>query len=370
MPTSVRTGFVFEELYLWHHTGPAAGLFPPGLTVEPGEHGESPQTKRRLRNLLEVSGLLDDLVPIKAQKVDEQYLTQFHTRDYVARIRELSARNGGDAGELTPFGTGSYEIALLSAGGVKRAMEAVIDGTVNNAYALVRPPGHHAERDRGRGFCIFGNIALAVMHVRAHLGVGRVAIVDWDVHHGNGTEQAFYEQRDVLTISLHQDNLYPQDTGYLENNGAGAGLGYNINVPLPPGSGTGAYFDAFERIVIPALHKFRPELIVIASGFDASGVDPFGRMMLHSAGYRELTRMLKVAAAELCCERLVAVHEGGYSPWLTPYCGLAVMEELSGVTTQIADPFLPLVQGMGQQALQPHQAQAIDRAADLLKRID
>jgi acetoin utilization deacetylase AcuC-like enzyme len=370
MANSTRTGFVFEELYLWHHTGPAAGLIPPGLTVEPGEHGESPQTKRRFRNLLEVSGLLEQLVAVKAHPVDEQYLAQFHTRDYIARIRELSAQSGGDAGEITPFGTASYEIALLAAGGVRRAIEAVVDGTINNAYALVRPPGHHAERDRGRGFCIFGNIALAVMHARARLGVGRVAIVDWDVHHGNGTEKAFYEQRDVLTISLHQDNLYPHDSGRLEDNGSGAGLGYNINVPLPPGSGTGAYLSAFERIVIPALYKFRPELIVIASGFDASGIDPFGRMMMHSQGYRELTRLLKKAAGDLCGGRLVASHEGGYSPWLTPYCGLAVMEELSGIRTQVADPFLPIMQAWGHQDLQPHQAQAIDRASALLARID
>lgn len=369
MATSTRTGFVFEEIYMWHHTGAAAGLIPPGLTVEPGQHGENPETKRRFRNLLEVSGLLDQLVRIKAEPVDEAYLAQFHTREYIARIRELSAQGGGDAGEITPFGTGSYEIALLSAGGVKCAIEAVVNRQIDNAYALVRPPGHHAEPDRGRGFCIFGNIALAVMYARARLGVGRVAIVDWDVHHGNGTELAFYEQRDVLTISLHQDNFYPNDSGHLERNGSGAGLGYNINVPLPPGSGVGAYQHAFERVVIPALYKFRPELIVIASGFDASGVDPFGRMMMHSEGYRGLTRMLLQAAGDLCGGRIVAAHEGGYSPWLTPYCGLAVMEELSGVRTSIADPFLPIMQAWGYQELQPHQAQVIDKAAALVERI-
>lgn len=370
MSERTRTGFLFEELYLWHHTGAAAGLIAPGLTVEPGEHAENPATKRRFRNLLEVSGLMNKLVSLRAEPVDEEYLAQFHTRDYIARIRELSAAGGGDAGEITPFGAGSFEIALLAAGGVKVAVESVLDGTIANGYALVRPPGHHAERDRGRGFCLFGNIALAVMHARAKLGVGRIAIVDWDVHHGNGTEQAFYEERDVLTISLHQDNFYPHDSGHLANNGAGAGAGYNLNVPLPPGSGAGAYVHAFERVVIPALYRFRPELIVIASGFDASGVDPFGRMMVHSAAYRELTRMVQAAASDLCGGRLIASHEGGYSPWLTPYCGLAVMEQLSGVSTGVDDPFLPIMQGWGHQDLQPHQAAAIEAAAALVKRIE
>lgn len=370
MTGSKRTGFVFEELYLWHNTGAAAGLIPPGLTVEPGQHGENPDTKRRFRNLLEVSGLLEQLAPIKAQPVDEDYLAQFHQRDYIARIRELSTQGGGDAGELTPFGAGSFEIALLAAGGTRQAIEATLNGTIDNAYALVRPPGHHAERDRGRGFCLFGNIALAIMHARSRLGVGRVAVVDWDVHHGNGTEQAFYEESNVLTISIHQDNFYPYDSGHLANNGSGAGLGYNLNLPLPPGSGAGAYLAAFERVVIPALYRFKPELIVVASGFDAGGIDPFGRMMMHSAGYRDLTRMLKAAAADLCRGRVVISHEGGYSPWLTPYCGLAVMEELSGVSTHINDPFLPIMQAWGHQELQPHQALTIDAAAALLRRIE
>src|SRR5688572_13325916 len=183
--TLTRTGFVFEELYLWHDTGSSAGVMPPGLTLEPGQHFENPDSKRRFRNLLDMSGLLDRLVRVRAEPVDEDYLAQFHTRDYIERLKALSAASGGDAGALTPFGKGSFEIAQLAAGGTLQAVKATADGAVRNAYALVRPPGHHAERDRGRGFCLFGNIALAVMHARSRLGVDRVAIVDWDVHHGN-----------------------------------------------------------------------------------------------------------------------------------------------------------------------------------------
>ena len=365
----MATGFVFHELYLWHNTWNWAMVFPPGLTIQPGEHAENPETKRRFRSLLEVSGLLEQLTPIKPRYASEDELARFHTREYIARIKAESAVNGGDAAYLSPFGRGSFEIAQLAAGGVMEAMDAVLDGRVNNAYCLVRPPGHHAGRDRGLGFCLFANVALAILHARAERGVGRVATVDWDVHHGNGTEQAFYDSADVLTISLHQDNLFPPDSGGLERNGEGRGAGYNLNIPLPPGCGTGAYLAAFERVVIPALERFKPEIIVVPSGFDGEGVDPLGRMMLTSEAYRAMTRMLMEAAERLCNGRLLLSHEGGYSAMYVPYCGLAVMEQLAGIRTHVEDPWQPLMERWGQQDLQPHQAALIERAAELLARI-
>ena len=188
-----------------------------------------------------------------------------------------------------------------------RAVDAVVSGAVENAYALVRPPGHHAEPDRGRGYCIFGNIAVAIMYARARLGVTRVAVVDWDVHHGNGTQRAFYEAPNVLTISIHQDNLYPANSGAVSENGAGSGLGYNLNIPMPPGSGGGAYLAAFERLIVPALRRFKPELIMVASGLDAGGFDPLGCMMLHSEHYRRLTRLI----LEVSC---ISPHTGHGDP--------------------------------------------------------
>jgi acetoin utilization deacetylase AcuC-like enzyme len=365
----MATGFVWHELYMWHNTWNWAQVFPPGLTVQPGEHAENPETKRRLRNLVEVSGLLEQLTPIKPRSATESELARFHTRDYIQRIKALSAENGGEASELTPFGRGSFEIAQLAAGGVMEAFSAVIEGRVANAYALVRPPGHHAIADVGMGFCLFGNAALAILHAQAMHKVGRVAIVDWDVHHGNGTQAAFYQRNDVLTISLHQDNLYPANSGGLNERGEGRGAGYNLNIPLPPGSGNGAYVAAFEQVVIPALTRFRPELIVVASGFDGSGVDPLGRMMITSDGYRAMTRMLMGAARDLCGNRLVMTHEGGYSAMYVPYCGLAVLEEMSGTKTHVNDPWAPLMANWGGQALQPHQQAVIAAAAQLVKDI-
>ncbi|MDO8431756.1 MAG: class II histone deacetylase [Candidatus Binatus sp.] len=363
MAEKKKTGFLFEEIYLWHDA--AISAFP----VEPGQHFENPETKRRFRDLLAVSGLLERLQPIRAIPAAEDDLARFHTRDYIAQIKRMSAERGGEAGEFTPFGPGSYEIALLAAGGVMRAVEAVATGAVENAYALVRPPGHHAEPNRGRGYCIFGNIALAVMQARAKLGIERIAVVDWDVHHGNGTQQAFYENPNVLTMSIHQDNLYPANSGSMDDNGIGKGAGYNINIPMPPGCGGGAYVAAFEQVIVPALKKFKPELIVVASGLDAAGTDPLGRMMLQSEHYRRLTRMILEVAAEVCAGRVVLSHEGGYSAVYVPFCGLAIMEELSGIRTGIVDPFLELAQSWGYQELQPHQAAVIDRAAALLIRI-
>jgi len=254
-------------------------------------------------------------------------------------------------------------------GGVIEAVDAVLGGRVENAYALVRPPGHHAERDRGRGFCIFGNIALAAKHALAARAVPRIAVVDWDVHHGNGTQDAFYDDPRVLTISIHQDRNYPFDSGFLAERGEGAGKGANINVPLPPGSGHGAYLATIEQVVVPALRAQEPSLVFVGCGFDASVADPLGRQMCTSETYREMTRVVKGLAAELSDGRLVMVHEGGYSTAYVPPCGLAVVEELSGHRTEYQDAAGMIVPLMGGYDLQPHQQTVIDEAAKLAAEV-
>ncbi len=357
------TGLVFHELYLWHDTGSAASVFTPGLTIEPDQHAESPATKRRLRALLEVSGLAEHLVPLRPRAATEDEIARFHTRAHIERVKTLSAERGGDAGVMTPFGRGSFEIACLSAGGVITAVDAVLEGAAANAYALVRPPGHHAEADRGLGFCIFGNIAIAVMHARAVRGVGRVACVDWDVHHGNGTQAAFYAEPEVLTLSIHQERLFPVKGGDVEERGEGRGVGANVNVPLPPGCADAAYLHVFDRVVAPALRRFRPELLLVPCGFDASGVDPLGRMMVTSEGYRRMSERILELADELCGGRVVFVHEGGYAASHVPYCGLAVIETLSGIRTGVEDPWLPIMTRWGGTELMPHQRDAVARAA-------
>jgi acetoin utilization deacetylase AcuC-like enzyme len=242
----------------------------------------------------------------------------------------------------------------------------VLDGTVENAYALTRPAGHHALPDAAMGFCLFGNAAVGVHHARQARGIDRVAVVDWDVHHGNGTQAAFYDDPSVLTISVHQDNCFPPGSGLVAETGEGEGEGYTINVPLPPGSGDGAYLATFEQIVVPALERFQPELVIVPSGFDASALDPLGRMLLSPRGYGRIAELTVAAARRLCDGRLVAEHEGGYSAELVPFCGLAVMEALSGIETEVRGSVLQEYPAhMGQQELQPHQEALIERVAQV-----
>ena len=235
-------------------------------------------------------------------------------------------------------GRNQMQIAALSAGLARAALFAVLEGRAANAYALSRPPGHHCLPDWPNGFCLLNNIAVAIRAAQAAGLARRVAVVDWDVHHGNGTEAIFLSDPEVLTISLHQERNYPLDTGGAEVRGTGKGLGFNINVPLPPGTGHANYLEAMERIVLPALTRFRPEAIVVACGYDASAMDPLGRMVATAETFRLMTRQMMQAAGDLCGGRLVLVHEGGYSEMHVPFCGHAVIEELAGTAIRAPDP--------------------------------
>ena len=194
-----------------------------------------------------------------------------------------------------------------------------------------------------------------------------MAVVDWDVHHGSGTQKAFADPS-VLTISIHQDNNYPPDSGRVDETGEGPGEGYAINVPLPPGSGVGAYMATFERVVAPALRAFKPELIVIASGLDANAMDPLAHMMVHSGGYRQLTRIMMDVADDVCGGRLVVEHEGGYSSAYVPFCGLAIVEELSGISSGV-EIRSSRASKATQARLQPHQDAAIAAVEAVVRRL-
>ena len=365
----MATGFVFHELYLWHNTGNFAGVMPYGNPVEPYEHAENPATKRRVRNLMEVTGLLDKLQRITPRAATDAEILRVHTSRHLAHIRSLNDTLGADARVFAPMGRGSFDIAALAAGGVTEAVDAVLDARVRNAYALVRPPGHHALPDRAMGFCLFGNAAIAGRHAIEVRGLHRIAYVDWDVHHGNGTQAAFYDDPRALTISIHQDRCFPSDSGFMHENGTGRGAGYNLNVPLPPGAGVGAYEAVFDRVVLPALERYRPELIIVPSGFDAGAYDPLGRQMMTSEGYRGLTRRLMRFANECCDGRLVMCHEGGYSAPTVPFLAHAVIETLAEVDVGLVDPFQAIFENLGQQELQPHQDTLVSQAEKLLEAL-
>ncbi|KAF8062643.1 histone deacetylase-like amidohydrolase [Scenedesmus sp. PABB004] len=361
----LRTGYLWSELFFWHCPGPWGSLRE---YVQPMQYPEHAETKRRLHNLVTVSGLLEQLAVLQPREASVEELTRVHTLAYVERVAALSADGSAGVhrvGDESAFMPGGYALAALAAGGAIAATEAVLGGAVRNAYALCRPPGHHATPRDGGGYCIFNNVAVAAAHALSAHGLERVAIVDYDVHHGNGTQEAFWEDPRVLFVSLHQDSNYPIGSGAMSETGAGAGAGTTLNVPLPPGSGSGAYRAAFERIVAPALDAFAPQLILVSAGYDASYLDPLGHMMLGSEDFRYFASVLRAHAdaSPSCAGRVVAVHEGGYSELYVPFCGLAVIEELAGLRSKVVDPYWEDVSSFGGQGLQPHQDAAL-RAAE------
>ncbi|WP_339533217.1 class II histone deacetylase [Pseudomonas mucidolens] len=365
------TAFFFDELCLWHNASSHVLVLPVRGWVQPpagAGHAESPETKRRLKNLMDVSGLSGHLQQHGASPASEEDLLRVHRADYLQRFKTLSDNGGGELAPSAPIGPGSYEIARLSAGLAIAAVDAVLSGQVTNAYSLSRPPGHHCLADNAMGFCLLSNIAIAIEAAKARQGLGKVAVVDWDVHHGNGTQSIFENRGDVLTLSLHQEGCFPPGYSGAQDRGQGDGLGANINIPLPPGSGHEAYLHAMKQIVIPALERFEPELIIVACGYDANAVDPLARMLLHSDSFRVMTRMLRQTAERVCQGRLVLVHEGGYSEAYVPFCGLATLEELSGVRTAVNDPMLELIQlQQPNEALLGFQRAWIDQLADGLE---
>lgn len=335
-----RTALFQNERCFWHSTGVQALYFPLDTWVQPptGSYGaDTPDSKRRLLNLVHASGLTESLAMPKAPPASREDLLRIHPADYLDRFKATSDAGGGDLGQLAPFSKGGYEIACISAGLAIAALDSVVTGEYDNAYALCRPAGHHCLPDMPMGFCLLCNIPIAIEAVRARRGIGKVAVLDWDVHHGNGTQHVYYEDGNTLTISLHQDRCFPPGYSGAEEKGSGAGAGANINIPLPAGSGHETYLMAMRQIVLPALAAFQPEAIVVASGLDANAVDPLARMLLHSGTYREMTSMIMEAAAQLCGGRLAVIHEGGYSEAYVPFCGHAVLETLSGVRTEVED---------------------------------
>ncbi|HLF31702.1 MAG TPA: class II histone deacetylase [Xanthomonadales bacterium] len=362
-----KTGFVWHEQFMWHEHNGYAGVMPPGGFIQPGHHFDHPETKRRFKNLLDASGLTDRLYQIAAPIASREQLARVHTEAHIANVETISSGVGGDTGMFAPVGPGGFEIAARSAGGAIVAVDAVLNGEVRNAYALLRPPGHHAEPEMGKGFCIFANASIAIRHAQQAHSRGRVALVDWDVHHGNGAQHVFWNDRSTLTMSIHQDRSFPPDSGLIEEMGGEQAQGFNINIPLPAGSGFGAYAAAFDRVIEPALRAFQPDLIVVSCGFDAGGWDPLARMILHSAAFANLTKRMMSAADELCEGRLVLLQEGGYDQATVPFMGLAVIETLSGIATGVADPFLSIFVDDPGHALLQHQEAVIVRAEVVLQ---
>jgi acetoin utilization deacetylase AcuC-like enzyme len=291
-------GLVYDARYKEHLTG--AG------------HPERPARLDAIHRALQEAALLPKLVKIAPRRCPREQLLACHTERYLDTV-ERDIQHG--AGQLSTGDTEvcptSLEIAELAAGGVLAAVDAVCQGEVRRAFCAVRPPGHHATPDRGMGFCLFNNVAIGARYAQMQYGVARVLIADWDVHHGNGTQDIFYEDGSVFFFSTHQSPWYP-GTGQAHETGRGAGLGSTLNQPLPAGSGRDEVVGAFTRYLVPAAAQFQPDLVLISAGFDSRRGDPLGQFLLQDEDFAELTGIMRGVASEYAQGRLISVLEGGY----------------------------------------------------------
>jgi acetoin utilization deacetylase AcuC-like enzyme len=295
-----------------HHTGIVADARVCKHDPGPG-HPERPARYRAIIERLESSGLLEDLTPLGARIASDDELALVHARDYIGLVeREVAqGRRQLSTGD-TDIGAHSIESARIAAGSILSAVDAVFSGQAANAFCVVRPPGHHASEAIGMGFCFFNNVAIGARYAQHRYGAERVVIVDWDVHHGNGTQDIFYRDGSVLFFSTHQSPWYP-GTGAASERGEADGAGKTINCPFPAGSGSREIVGASQDILIPAAKEFRPDFFLISAGFDSRVNDPLGQFLLTDDDFAELTRMMADFAADHCAGRLVSVLEGGYN---------------------------------------------------------
>jgi acetoin utilization deacetylase AcuC-like enzyme len=321
----MASGYVYDPIYLEHDLR---------------GHPENQQRLKTILRVLEESGMLSRLVSIPAIPVSLERLERVHSPQYVEQVQRLAQRGGGHLDMDTYVRSSSYEAALMAAGGLVEATRAVLDGEVDNAFGLVRPPGHHALRNRGMGFCLFNNVAVAARYALAERGLERVLIVDFDVHHGNGTQDEFEADPAVLYVSTHQYPHYP-GTGYFSETGRGAGMGSIVNVPLSGGVGDSGFARIFHEVVGPAAWRFQPQLILVSAGYDAHWDDPLASLQLSIGGYTAIAQLLKDLAQELCGGRLVFTLEGGYHLQALAYSILNTFAVLLG------DPEWKLVDPLG-----------------------
>ena len=293
---TAATGVLYDPLFLEHDL--------PG-------HPESATRLQRIVAELMNTGVWERMQLVTPQPITATLLERVHEPDYINRVRDISARGGGYLDPDTYLVRSSYDAAMAAAGGTVGLTRGVLAGELRNGIALVRPPGHHAERRRGMGFCLFNNVAAAAQAALDEFGLRRVLIFDWDVHHGNGTQDIFYDSPNVLYISTHQYPHYP-GTGDWREAGAGAGSGYTVNLPLPAGTGDAGFGRLLREVVIPLAERFQPELILVSAGYDGHWRDPLAGLHLSLAGYWQLAEGVTGLAERLCGGRLVVVLEGGY----------------------------------------------------------
>jgi len=320
-------------------------VFAPGDGHTKYHHPENHERTAALGRALDGSGLMPDLRHVMPSPASVAQLRRVHTTELIDYVRQVSSRGGGLLDQGDTYATAqSYDLALLAAGGCCAAVDEIMTGAARNGFALIRPPGHHAETDRVSGFCLFNNVAAAARQAQVAHGAARVAIIDYDVHHGNGTQDIFYEDDTVLFVSLHlyAPYFYP-GIGGMHEIGVGRGKGYTLNLPFPPYVGDHGYRLAFDELIGPRLRQFRPDLLLVSAGFDAHWQDPLAMAGLSLTGYAQITRKLLGYADELCDGRILFVLEGGYQLEVLSLGVINVLYALLGRDI-VYDPFGPMRQ--------------------------
>ena len=317
----MTVGLIYDPIYLKHDTG---------------QHVENAGRLEEVIFHLKQSGLIDQLTMIKPRPASVEEIGLVHSKHHISRIQEVAQNGGGWLDADTVTSPDSYQVALYAAGGAITATEAVINGAVGSAFALVRPPGHHATPEQAMGFCLFNNIAIAARYALDRHKLERILIVDFDVHHGNGTQAVFYQSPQVLYTSTHEFPFYP-GTGSVAETGSGAGKGTTVNIPLPAGCADTEYSLVFEQIIVPAARRFKPQLMLVSAGYDLHWADPIALMQVTTTGFAQIVGTIKGLADELCDGRLVFSLEGGYNLTALATSIRATLDVLLG-NTDIEDP--------------------------------
>ena len=293
----MKAGYSYDPIYGKHDTG---------------RHPENADRLKAIISHLDRTGLRQRLIPIKPRAASIEELSLVHDERYILQIRDLAQKGGGWLGVDTVISSDSYEAALFAAGGVINATGAVIRREMDSAFALVRPPGHHATRAQAMGFCLFNNLAIAAECALVNYQLEHILIIDFDVHHGNGTQAAFYDDPRVLYISIHQYPFYP-GTGSIEETGNENAEGTTINIPFPAGSGDSEYLEVFRQIIVPAAIRFKPQLVLVSAGYDSHWADELALMQLTVSGFAQMVKIIRGLSEDLCNGRLVFSLEGGYN---------------------------------------------------------
>jgi len=362
-------GLFYDDIFLSHDIKNGNMYFIEEKNIYPETFIENKWRIQQIYRILQTSGIANRMIKYSFEKASDDQIKLIHSEKYLLELEKISLRGYGDAGDGgTPMNHTSLDVAKYAAGAVLEAVNAIIDNEIDKGYCLIRPPGHHALPEQGYGFCIFNNSAIGAAYAINSSKFKRVMIIDFDAHHGNGTQEAFYNTSSVFTISMHQEDLYPPGSGNIDELGTGDGEGYNINIPLPAAIGNEGYLYAWEKIIEPVAKRFSPDLIIVAAGQDASFYDPMARMALTSSGFRMIGNKINEMASIYSEGKVLIIQEGGYNTSYAPYCALATIEAIGDFDKTCSDPYLQFIDNSSLQNMRDYQLEHLKNISEFFTK--